>query len=183
MQGPHLKKEGAMPDDGSSTDDNPVSTDGTTTEGNPASAAELNDGGKKALEAERDARKQADKAVKDLQKKLQEYENRDKSEDQKRQEAFDAAIADAATAQQVAVDAAGELARYKYAATEHIPPEYLPLLTGTTEDQLTAQGAAIKELMSRAQPTGLPGLVIHQEGRTPPDSKDPETFARQVLLG
>lgn len=172
-----------MPDDSSTDTNNPESADGATPEGNPVSSTELNDGGKKALEAERDARKQADKAVKDLQKKLQEYESRDKTEDQKRQEAYDAALTDAATARQEAESATAELARYKVAATEHIPPEYLPLLTGATEEQLATQVAAIKDLMSRAQPTGLPGLVIHQEGRTPPDAKDSETLARQVLLG
>lgn len=127
------------------------------------------------------ASKEQGTALADLQKRLKVFEDREKTDDQKRQEAVDAALADADAARSEAAQATLRLRRYELvAADDDLPSEVLPLLTGQTDEELADQVAAIKATLS-ARPRN--GLVIHQEGRQLADAKDTDALARQVLLG
>lgn len=62
-----------------------------TTETAPATGEQLGDGGKAALDAERRARREADRKARDLETRLKELEDRDKSDSQKAVERAEAA--------------------------------------------------------------------------------------------
>lgn len=89
---------------------------------------DLGDGGKNAIVAEREARKQAERQLRETQKALKEYEDRDKSELQK-------ALERAEAAEKQAAEATFSALRTKVAAAKGVPASSL---TGTTEDELTA---------------------------------------------
>jgi hypothetical protein len=107
----------------------------------------LGEGGKKALTAERKLREKAEKAlathqqtVSELQKRLQEFEDRDKTEAQKLADAKAAAESEAATAKQ-------ELMRYRVAAKKKLPPELVPRLQGGTEAEMEADADSLLEVL------------------------------------
>lgn len=108
--------------DPTTTETAAAKTDDTPTPG------DLGDGGKNAIAAEREARKQAERQLRDTQKALKEYEDRDKSELQKALERAEAAEKQAAAAQFSAM-------RTKVAAAKGVPASSL---TGTTEEELNA---------------------------------------------
>ena len=106
-----------------------TAVDDTIEAKDPATApADLGDGGQKAIVAEREARKAAEKQLRDLQRSLKEYEDRDKSELQKALERADDAEKRASTAEFNAM-------RNKVAAAKGVPASSL---TGSTEDELMA---------------------------------------------
>ena len=94
----------------------------------PDDAGALGEAGTKAIASEREARKAAEKQLRDAQKALKEYEDRDKSELQK-------AVERAEDAEQRAIAAEFNSMRNKVAAAKGVPPTSL---TGTTEEELNA---------------------------------------------
>lgn len=106
----------------------------------PASDEPLGAPGLKALQAEREARAAADKAVADLAAKVKAFEDRDKSEAEKAAERLSAS-------EKAAADAQIELARYKVAAEKGVDAD---LLTGT--DEASMRAAADKLLAWRGDP-------------------------------
>jgi hypothetical protein len=127
----------------------------TTTTAEPTAPAEaeattetqeLGDGGKKALQAERDARKAADKAVAELQAKLKEFE--------------DSKLSELERAQKEATENAAELARLRaenirksVALTKGVPADLIEFLTGETEEDVAAKADL---LMARLVTPGTP---------------------------
>jgi hypothetical protein len=89
---------------------------------------DLGDSGKNAIVAEREARKHAERQLRDVQKALKEYEDRDKSELQK-------ALERAEAAEKSAAEATFSALRSKVAATKGVPASSL---TGATEEELAA---------------------------------------------
>ena len=96
------------------------------------SADILGDGGKKALAAEREARKTAEKVAADYKTKLDQIEQ--------------ASLSDLEKAQQTAKDAQDQLAnltrenlRNSVALTKGVPADLAQFLTGDTEEALAAQ--------------------------------------------
>lgn len=110
----------------------------------PAKDGDLGDAGKKALEAERKARRDAEKANKSLADKLKEYEDRDKSELEKAQAAAQEAADRAAKAE-------AEALRLRLATELQIPPGLHKFLTGTDEDQLRAQIEELKPYLAESK--------------------------------
>lgn len=105
----------------------PITTEKDTTAADAApKPSDLGDGGKAAIAAEREARKQAERQMRELQKALKEYEDRDKSELQK-------ALERAEAAEKAAAEASFTAMRTKVAAAKGVPASSL---TGTTEDEL-----------------------------------------------
>ena len=90
--------------------------------------ADLGDSGKQAIVAEREARKAAERQLRDVQKALKEYEDRDKTELQK-------ALERAEVAEKTAAEAQFSALRSRVAAAKGVPASSL---TGATEDELTA---------------------------------------------
>lgn len=116
----------------------------------PAAAAPvvetLGEPGKAALEAERKARRDADRQLKETLARLKEFEDRDKTETQK------AADALAATAKE-RDDARAEAARFRAAATHGLTADDLALLDGIPADQIEERAA---KLAARLTPAKLP---------------------------
>ncbi|MGX1129898.1 putative nucleic acid-binding Zn-ribbon protein [Streptomyces glaucescens] len=118
--------------------------------------ANLSDAGKRALTEERKARaaaerqaKAAQKQLDDLSKKLQAFEDRDKTEAQKLAEAKTAAEREAASAKQ-------ELMRYRVAASKKLPANLAARLQGDTEEEMAADADLLLEVLGTHQQASMP---------------------------
>ena len=107
---------------------------------------ELGDGGKKALQAERDARKQAEKTAAELTARLKEFE--------------DSKLSELERAQKEAAENAAELARLrsenvrnKVAIDKGVPADLVEFLTGDTEGDIAAKADL---LLARLNTPGTP---------------------------
>lgn len=108
------------------TPEAPVATEPEQTQGDPA---DLGDAGKKALAAERDARKAAEKSVADLAAKLKQIEDANLSElDKAKREAEDAK----ATLAHLTL----ENTRNAVALAKGVPGDLVEFLTGDNEEQI-----------------------------------------------
>lgn len=153
-------------------------TDVAKVEGSPEA---LGENGKKALEAERGLKKQAEQDAKAakaeaaaLAARLKEFEDRDKT-------AIDKAAEAAAQAAKERDEAVTELLRYKVAEDKKLPPESVGLLSGTTREELEAKADSILALLEGSKPKG--GPVVPAEGKAPANISDEEAQARHILLG
>lgn len=99
------------------------------TQGDPA---ELGEGGKKALEAERTARKAAEKAAADLQAKLDDINRANETE-------LDKARREATEAREQAQQAAADAIRFRIAAEKGITDNVDLILTAGDEDTMRRQ--------------------------------------------
>lgn len=144
----------------------------TTTEVQPD--AELGDAGKKALQAEREARKQAEKSAADLQAAVDKLTADLETEKTARQADVEAAKAEATAAQTVA-------ARYKLAATHHLTPEDAELfLTAGTEEAMQAQAERLAARTAADVAPRNPAPDPTQGGTAPPPASTSELFAQAV---
>lgn len=126
----------------------PVVTGGTP----PATGNEpLGEPGKRALEAERAARAEEARLRKAAEDRLQELEDKDKSELERLQGVH-------ATLQKEHTEKTSELLQLRAAVKHGIPDEHLHLLSATDEQTLAKQAESIRALMG-ATPAG---------GATPP---------------
>jgi hypothetical protein len=106
------------------------------TQGDPADAP-LGEGGKKALEAERTARKAAEKAAADLKAELDKINQANES-------AVEKAQREAKEAQEAATRATADALRFRVAAKHGLTDEDADLfLTGTDAETLERQAAAL----------------------------------------
>ncbi|MEU9495421.1 hypothetical protein AB0D73_27085 [Streptomyces sp. NPDC048215] len=135
-----------MADDNSTTD--VTETESATDTGRQDDVTVgLGEGGKKALDAERRARAAAEKTataaqkqLDDMAKRLQAFEDRDKSEAQKLADRVQAAETEAATA-------SSRLLRYEVAAQKKLPAGWANRLQGSSKEELEADAEALlKEL-------------------------------------
>lgn len=153
----------------------------------PPAPADLGDGGRKALEAERAARKLAERRLAELEPLAEEARKAAearKTAEQKLAEKLDAATA----AQQEAV---AELAKYKAALAAMPPgfdpaelPKVLKRLTGATPDELEADAAELFALFAPTTSTTppAPGQRTPVEALRPgalPTTHEP-TLAEQI---
>lgn len=132
--------------------------------------------GKKALDEERKARRDAEKSAKDLAARLKELEDKDKSEtDRLREE-------NVGLKQQVS-DAEAKATRFEVAAEKGVKPRWL---TGTTREELEA--AADEYLTDHPSATGAgpapskPTEALSGGGdpTEEPDETDPRKLAEQI---
>ena len=107
--------------------------------------AKLGDGGKRALQEERKARRDAEKTLTALQARLQEFEDRDKTELQK-------AIERAEAAEKGASSMRVANTRLMAAATHNIPPDLIDLLGNGTDEEIDARAKLLAEKLSAANP-------------------------------
>lgn len=114
----------------------------------------LGEPGKKALQAERDARAAAEKREKDLAARLQEIEDRDKTEEQKRAERL-------AALEESDKSKTAKLLRYEVAAAKDIPLSAADRLKGSTKEEIEADADALKALLAGS-------------GATPPPTPKPD---------
>ena len=118
------------------TEQQPTEEPTNQTQGEPADD-QLGEGGKKALDAERNARKAAEKAAADFKKRLDEIEAANLSDLEKAQK-------QAQEAQESAAKATADAARFRIAAKYGLNDEDADLfLTGTDAEVLERQAAAL----------------------------------------
>ena len=126
-----------------------------TTQGDPAEA-ELGDAGKKALSAEREARKAAEKSAAELKAKLDEIEQANLSELEK-----------AKLAAQEAQDRLAEITRQNLrnsvALAKGVPADLAEFLTGDTEEEISARADALLSRLN-APTTPRPDLSQGPKG-------------------
>lgn len=139
-------------------------------------SAELGDGGKKALDAERRRASAAEREAKALKARLDEIESAQLSESEKAKKRAEEAEARALAAE------AGAL-RWRIAAKYGISDEDAELfLLGTDEETLTRQA---ERLASRNSQSKNDGLYVPAEGKVPSapalNSDDLESALRQKL--
>lgn len=111
----------------------------------PAKPADdkLGDSGKRALVTERQARREAEKRLKDLETQLQQYEDAQKTELQKAQEA-------AQKYQQELTATRVANARLMAAATHNLPPDAIDLLGDGTDEEIDARAKRLAEMITAA---------------------------------
>lgn len=132
------------------------------TQGDPA---ELGDAGKKALDAERAARKAAEKAASDLQAQLDQINQANES-------AVEKAQREAKEAQEAAVKATAEALRFRVAAKHGISDEDAELfLTGSDAETVERQAAAlVARTPTGPRPDPSQGAKGTAGAKTPADS-------------
>jgi hypothetical protein len=135
-----------------------MSDDATTEPTTPETTSEptaaettpdLGDGGKKALDAERKARREAEKAKALLEAKVKEFEDSQKSELEK-------AAARAEAAEKAAAEASARALRLEVAAETGLPADLHEFLTGSDEESLRAQAEKLKAATAAGRTTPRP---------------------------
>lgn len=113
-----------------------------------AAKAEKPDAVRNAIQAEREAAKEARERAEALAAKVKEYEDRDKSEQEKLEER-------AGEAESRAQKAEKALLRFRVAATKGLPAELADRLQGDSEDELNEDADRLLELVKRKdKPSG-----------------------------
>lgn len=136
--------------DGGSSE--PKSAEGADSNGNPKPADDqddekLGEGGIKALRAERKSAADAKKRVEELEARLKEIDDADKSELQKAQER----IAELEkTTQAYETEKKRTELRASVLATKNVPSEWADFVTGDTEDEMTKSADRILANLARA---------------------------------
>jgi hypothetical protein len=125
-----------------------------------------------ALKAERATRKAAEKEARELAARLRDLEDRDKSESEK-------LASRVAESERRAVEAEAQLLRLEVAAARKMNAEDVPLLHGTTREELEASAEALAAFAKRNEkvPAGFDGGAR----QTPAETKPPE-FAHNDWL-
>lgn len=122
--------------------------------------APLGDNGLKALKAERERAAAEKSRADDLARKLQEIEDRDKSEEQKRQEERDRLAREVASL-------TADRARLAVIAKHQIPEEYHDLIRGDDEASLESAAVKVAALVAVKSSPDRATLVIPDEGGHP----------------
>jgi hypothetical protein len=155
-------KEGAGEKPANEPTPTPVTGDGDT------------DGLQTALKSERAARKTAEKAARDLEARLSELEDRDKTEGEK-------LASRVAESDRRAAEAEAQLLRLEVAATRRLSAEDVPLLHGTTRDEIEASADRLAAFAKRHEKT-TPGFDGGARRDQPPESKPPEVAHSDWLM-
>jgi len=139
-----------MADDTSNTDQGQQTGQQQSTNDQQQSSDEnLGDAGKRALEAERTARKNAEKEIRDLKKAQQDAELAGKPEAERTAAALKQATDALNAANAQAEEAARELARYKAAAKYGLTEEDVEFLTGDA-DEIDSRAKKLADRLGQA---------------------------------
>jgi hypothetical protein len=123
------------------TQQDPTQPD-TTDKPDQSATDNLGDAGKKALDAERREKRAAEKRANDLEARLREFEDRDKTEAQKLADRADAA-------EKRALDLETRALRLEVAAEKGLTPAQAKRLVGVTREELEADA---EELVATFKP-------------------------------
>lgn len=137
-------------------------------EDTPPEKPDLGDAGKKALDAERKARRDAEKQAKELADRLAAIEDKDKTE----AERFAAKVADA---EDRAAKAEARAMRLEVAQSKGLSPAQAKRLVGSTQEELEADADEILEAFPTQGATPPPGRqpTADLRGGTDPTEGDP----------
>ena len=134
----------------------------------PPATGDLGDAGKATLAKERADRKAAEKTAKELKDRLDALEDKDKSELEKAQKRL-------AELEKENADEKAQRLRLQVATKHGISQDDLVLLTGTTEDELTAQAKRIAEIRAGAAAATAPPRFTPNPGQNAGNGKPPAT--------
>ena len=160
------------------SEQNTESTTEATEQGaTPNDVAELGEGGQKALKAERDARKAAERAAADLQSQLEQIQQAQMSDLEKAQ-------AQARSYEEAATKAQAEALRWRIAAKHGISDEDAEtFLTGADEASLTRQAERLASLATTAPTTPKPDRTQGGSGEPPALNSDALEDALRNAVG
>lgn len=168
-----------------STETTTAPVEGAATEGSPEA---LGEGGKKALDAEREARKEADKAaraakaeLKALAAEVEALKDRDRTDIERAEAAKKRDQEEKDALARERDEAVTALLRYEVAAEKGLTGEAVNLLSGGSREELEARADSILALLDAAKPKN--GPVVPAEGKSPAGVTDTDAFARELLLG
>lgn len=125
--------------------------------------AELGDAGKRAIQREREARKELEARLKEMEPlvaKARELEEAQKSETQRLQERAD-------NAEKLAAETQRELMRLRVASEKGLPPKLAARLTGNTIEELEADADELLNLVPTKKPSASADDTLVGT-RTPP---------------
>lgn len=111
----------------------------------PKDDEELGEGGKKALQSERDARKQLEREIADLRSKNKEYEDATKSAEEKQAERL-------AELEESSTKNALRVLQYEVAAAKGLPLSAATRLTGASKEALEKDAEELKKLLGPSTP-------------------------------
>jgi len=152
-------------------------TEATEPGATPNDVAELGEGGKKAIQAEREARKAAEKAAADLQAQLDQIQQAQMSD-------LERAQAEARAASEAAAKAQSEALRWRIAAKHGISDEDAEtFLTGSDEAALTRQAERLAALATTAPTTPKPDRTQGGSGEPPALNSDALEDALRNAVG
>lgn len=141
-----------MPEQAAGTVETPV-TPAEAPQGEPADA--LGEGGKKALAAEREARKAAEKAAAELAARLNQIESANLTELERAQK-------EAAQAKDALAALTKQALRDRVALTKGVPADLAEFLSGDTEDEIAAKAdVLLARLKTPASPVPDPSQGSH----------------------
>lgn len=132
----------------------------------------LGEGGEKALKAEREARKTAERQLREAQQRLQEFEDRGKTEAEKLAER-------AASAEAELAESRTRLARLEAAAAAGLSLEHADRLIGSTPEELAADAKRFAETLQANRPATFDGGAR----QTPPEQTLDERIAEAESNG
>lgn len=130
---------------------NDTKPEDATPQETPESATDndaLGDGGKKALEAERAANKEAAKQIKELQAQLEQYEDANRTEVEKQARKADKLARDLEEAQAAIANYERQALVADVAAEAGIPREAAHRLQGNTREELEADAKQLKQILA-----------------------------------
>jgi hypothetical protein len=114
----------------------------------------LRDAGKKAIEQERVARRDAQKQLRATQTRLKELEDRDKTDQQKLEERASGAETRVSALESENTDLKAQLARVKIGVQKGLPVELIDRLRGDDEQSIAKDADALAKQFARARPPG-----------------------------
>ena len=132
----------------------------------------LGDSGKKALDAERSARKAAEKSAAALKARLDEIEQANLTELEKAQKA-------AADAQAALADITRQNTVNRVALAKGVPADLTEFLTGDTEDEVAAKADLLMARLSSTPSTPKPDATQGASGKAPAIT-NAQAFAQQL---
>lgn len=113
---------------------------------------QLGDGGKKALEAERAARKEAEKQIRELSEKVSQFEDAGKSEAEKQEQRMEQLAAELAAATAAKSELEHRLLISEVVSEVGLPAELAERLRGDDRDALLEDAKQLKELLAPGGP-------------------------------
>lgn len=126
---------------------------------------ELGEGGKKALQSEREARKQLERELADLRSKNKEYEDASKSAEEKQAERL-------AELEESSTKNALRVMQYEVAAAKGLPLSAATRLTGDTQEALEADADELMKLLAPSAPATPKPDPSQGSGSTKPKPKN-----------
>jgi hypothetical protein len=145
-------------------------------QGDPAA---LGDGGKKALDAERAARKAAEKRAEAAESKVTELETQIGTLETTHQQALAEVTTSAEDARTEAEKAAADVLRYRVALETGVPAKHIGRLQGATEEELRADAASFVADIVPGKTTPKPDLSQGPQGADTTQSTA-DQFAAQL---